>query len=189
MVYNSELGVTFSHSDLIGGFPLKYSQISILRSAILRSAFSDRHLRSAFSDQHSQIGISDQHSQISTIRSAFLDQHAQITLSQFSTHRPVLSAVSNTLDVILSNDPLIINIIEVSEPFSTSDHCMINFSLLLPPSKQHTSVVQPSDQSPLLPIYDWSAGNFEAINNSLSTVDWHLLFGYNFNADDLWIEF
>ena len=116
---------------------------------------------------------------------------SNLGLSQFVLEptRLNLNGVSNTLDVILSNDPLIINIIEVSELFSTSDHCMINFSLLLPPSKQHTSVAQPSDQSPLLPIYDWSAGNFEAINNSLSNVDWHLLFGYNFNADDLWIEF
>ena len=91
---------------------------------------------------------------------------SNLGLSQFVLEptRLNLNGVSNTLDVILSNDPLIINIIEVSEPFSTSDHCMINFSLLLPPSKQHTSVAQPSDQSPLLPIYDWSAGNFEAIN-------------------------
>ena len=97
---NSDLGGTFLHSDLIGGF----SQISTLRSA-----FSDQHsqistLRSAFSDQHSQIStlrsaLSDQHSQISTLRSTSQISISQITLSQFSTHRPELSATSSHSDI------------------------------------------------------------------------------------------
>ena len=125
---SSELSATFSHSDLIGGFPLsalsdQHSQISILRSAFsdqhsqistLKSALSDQHsqistFRSALSDQHSQIStlrsaFSDQYSQISILRSALSDQHSQIsisqiTLSQFSTHRPELSATSSHSDI------------------------------------------------------------------------------------------
>ena len=79
---NSELGGTFSHSDLIGGFHHQHSQISTLRSAL-----SDQHsqistLRSALSEQYSQIStlrsaLSDQYSQISTLRSTFSDQHSQ----------------------------------------------------------------------------------------------------------------
>ena len=110
---NSELGGTFSHSDLIGGFHHQHSQISTLRSALsdqhsqistLRSALSEQYsqistLRSALSDQYSQIStlrstFSDQHSQISTLRSAFSDQHSQI-----STLRPELSATFLQSDI------------------------------------------------------------------------------------------
>ncbi len=41
------------------------------------------------------------------------------------------------LDIILSNDPLIVNSADVKEPFSTSDHCSVYFDLVF--SKQVNS--------------------------------------------------
>ena len=39
-------------------------------------------------------------------------------------------------------------------------------------------------------VYDWSAGDYNAIkNNALAQFDWHLLFGYYFDADSLWEHF
>ena len=38
-------------------------------------------------------------------------------------------------------------------------------------------------------VYDWSAANYHAINSALEQFDWHLLFGYYFDADSLWEQF
>ena len=73
---NSELGATSSHSDLIGGFPLKHSQISTLRPE-LSPAFQ----HSQISTLRPELSPAFQHSQISTLRSVFSDQqdqHSQI---------------------------------------------------------------------------------------------------------------
>jgi hypothetical protein len=38
-------------------------------------------------------------------------------------------------------------------------------------------------------VLDWQAADFVSINNSLSSVDWHSLFGYCFTANDIWVKF
>ena len=40
-----------------------------------------------------------------------------------------------------------------------------------------------------MPIYDWVAANFEEINNYLASIDWHVEFGFHFDADSIWTEF
>jgi len=35
----------------------------------------------------------------------------------------------NGLDLVLSNDPYIISSVDIAEPFSNSDHCVVNFKL------------------------------------------------------------
>ena len=40
-----------------------------------------------------------------------------------------------------------------------------------------------------LPVLDWSRADFDGINNVLCTVDWHLLFGYCFDAESIWAGF
>ena len=42
-----------------------------------------------------------------------------------------------------------------------------------------------------LPVYDWSAGDYQAIGEYLATVtyDWSNLFSFHFDVDSLWSEF
>ena len=104
------------------------------------------------------------------------------------------NGVSNILDIILCNDPLTININSVTEPIGTSDHSIVNFSVFVPPSdNSHVTlsdnVIHNSNQLlpsiTMLPVFNWSAGDFDAINHELNSIDWHLLFGFHFTADAL----
>jgi len=44
------------------------------------------------------------------------------------------------LDLVLSNDPYILSSIDVAEPFSNSDHCVVHFSLVLDHHEKNDSV-------------------------------------------------
>ena len=78
------------------------------------------------------------------------------------------------------------------DPFSTSDHLTISFSIFFPdnevdPCSFTDQAVRPDPIK--LSVYDWSAANFDAIDAILGTIDWHPLFGYHFGADSMWSEF
>ena len=72
-------------------------------------------------------------------------------------------------------------------PFATSDHGLINFSIYVPnncipdPATNISDLIQPIT----LPVYDWSSGNYVAINAQLASIDWNNLFGFNFDANSL----
>ena len=44
-------------------------------------------------------------------------------------------------------------------------------------------------QATHLSIFDWSAADFDAINNFLFEIDSNLVFGYNFDVDSIWNAF
>ena len=95
----------------------------------------------------------------------------------------VLSA--NTLDLIVSNDPCSIVVTDYLPPFSTSDHSVIQFCTILP----NQGIAEINPQPIELTIYDWSAGNYDAINDALGAADWHSVFGFHFEANSLWQQF
>ena len=66
---------------------------------------------------------------------------------------------------------------------STSDHCVIDFSMYID-KEEH-----PVDASITLPVYNWSAANYDAINDFLLSFDWNIIFGFYFDADSIWSEF
>ena len=47
----------------------------------------------------------------------------------------------------------------------------------------------PVDASITLPVYNWSAANYDAINDFLLSFDWNIIFGFYFDADSIWSEF
>ena len=97
---------------------------------------------------------------------------------------------NNILDLIFSNDPLSVHIADHLAPLSTSDHHVIEFSIFT--TSSHNNVTTDDDSSPAstrLPIYKWSEANFVAINDQLKSIDWHQLFGSNFDAESIWSGF
>jgi len=62
------------------------------------------------------------------IHSLFLKFSNNFGLSQFVSS-PTRDA--NVLDLVMSNDPYVVSKVDVVDPFSNSDHCAINFSLVL----------------------------------------------------------
>jgi len=73
------------------------------------------------------------------IHSLFLQFCDNFGLTQF-VDAPTRDTITNVLDLVLSNDPHILSSIDVAEPFSNSDHCVVNFSLLLDHHEQTDSV-------------------------------------------------
>ena len=118
--------------------------------------------------------------------------------------------VGNILDIILCNDQSAIDIERITNPLSTSDHCIVDFSLHFPQLSFHPDRSRTTDNDRSvqnfdcttnnpslsiddcceisdnkLPMYDWANGNYDAINELLNTLDWHQLFGYYFDVESI----
>ena len=88
------------------------------------------------------------------------------------------------------NDPLGLIINDYLDPLGTSDHAIIDFSVFLPiDSSSNTTPSGPHSLPIVLPTYDWANANFQAINECLNSFDWNWIFGYNFDADSIWLQF
>ena len=104
------------------------------------------------------------------------------------------SSIGNILDLIFSNDHLAVNIAvnieDYHSPLGNSDHSIINFNVYSNfVENVSISDVHNDTQDTNLTIFDWSAANFDQITNHLNAIDWHLVFGYNFDADSIWHAF
>jgi hypothetical protein len=80
----------------------------------------------------------------------------------------------NILDIILVNDPLLINSCNVGLPFGTSDHDAVEFSLTLP----DCSVVE-VDRNPEVKTfysYNFKEADYVGLNAYLASVDWQSVF-------------
>jgi len=112
-----------------------------------------------------------------SIHSEFLECCENYGFTQY-VHAPTRDC--NILDLVLSNNPYLINSVEVLEPFSNSDHSMINFQLAFN-IHHRTETNKP-------PVYDYTKVDFEAISRAMLS---HPL---NFStpsgsADDAWADF
>ena len=131
------------------------------------------------------------------VNDCFMECFQNLGLSQFVCEptRFTSNGIGNILDIILCNDNLSVNINSIDEPFSTSDHCLINFNL-------YSTVIDRSDRvdivhnsspsnehSILLPVYNWADGDYAAVNESLKSLDWQSLLGNIFDVDLIWSSF
>ena len=86
---------------------------------------------------------------------------------------------NNILDLVFCNDPVGLDIDSIEAPISNSDHNLIKFSVF---SSSIRLSHDPNDTCINLTSYDWSKANYEAINETLLTIDWHSIFGYLFES-------
>ena len=130
----------------------------------------------------SNFGISQDHATCSLID--FFANYGFVQFVNEPTRMNSLGTGGNTLDVVLSNDQLAINMSEIGEPFSTSDHCTIKFDVFACNTNSKFSNPVHNDEvyndypsvAPNLPIYDWRNGDYNALNTFLIAFDWNLLF-------------
>jgi len=92
------------------------------------------------------------------LHSVFLEFCLKSGFNQFVTE-PTLG--DHVLDLVLSNDKLIVSDLKVTCPFSNGDHCMVYFNLLLNSNSNEPF----SDNSHI--YYDFSKGDYGAINDAL----------------------
>jgi len=67
------------------------------------------------------------------------------------------------LDVILSDDPLIVNSVSAAQPLGHSDHLTVEFSIA---QVKATTPTESSQQT--TPKYSWLDGNFDAMRSTLN---------------------
>ena len=92
---------------------------------------------------------------------------------------------NNILDLVFCNDPVGLDINSIEAPISNSDHNLIKFSVFSSSIGLSRNL---NDTCINLTSYDWSKANYEAINETLLSIDWHSIFGYFFEADTLWSQ-
>ena len=126
---------------------------------------------------------------IDGIHDSFLACFNNLGLTQYvnQTTRTNATGRDNILDIVLSNDRFLINCVECLPPLGTSDHNIVAFNVNLMNDCSPTNNDDPS--SVKLSKYNWSKANFEMMNDLLSTVNWHNLFGFQFETELLWSNF
>ena len=136
------------------------------------------------------IDWSNSHVKIDGIHDCIFNCMSSLGMSQLVTQptRIANTGHSNILDLIFSNDPLSIGVINYLPPFSTSDHMTIEF-IIHCNNDLTTPPVDAGFDETYLPMFDWSKGDYDKINESLFNIDWHQLFGYNFDMNSLWDNF
>ena len=91
--------------------------------------------------------------------------------------------LDNILDIVLTSEPLAICNTNVIEPFSTSDHCQVEFSVF----NDCAATAECRDE--IVKRYDWSSADYDAMSNYIASVDWLSLLSTNLTADNLWSAF
>ena len=82
------------------------------------------------------------------------------------------------LDLLFSNDPMIVSDIAVDVPFSTSDYNSLYFTLIVS--------CDGSDNSRSDYLYEFGNAEYISIRNYLSNIDWLTEFGACTSAADVW---
>ena len=123
------------------------------------------------------------------VHDAFFECFSDLGLYQFvsePTHSSSVGSANNILDLILCNDQLGVSIQQYSPPLSTSDHNIIDFSIILPHANitEHDNIPQNTQTN--LKIYDWDSADYPSLNAHLAQIDWSTLFSYYFTSEDLW---
>ena len=127
------------------------------------------------------------------INDVFLNAMSSLGMTQFVSEPTRLSSCSteNVLDLIFSNDSCSVQICDILPPISTSDHNVIEFTIFPPHSldSSHTDNGGTPNSDIILTSYNWNSANFQAINEALLMIDWHVIFGYNFDVETIWLKF
>ena len=120
------------------------------------------------------------HGSVDATFAEFVMQHA---LQQL-VHAPTRG--NNILDLVFSDDPYSVCNLEITQPFSSSDHNAITFQLFC--GVAFCDVSQSNRNAFTPPKYCFRKANWEGISDALESVDWRNLL-FNNSVDKLWEAF
>src|SRR5260221_600543 len=97
----------------------------------------------------------------------------------------------NILDIVLTNDPLLVTDLEILPPVGTSDHSSLSFSLHLSADssvKAIPSLSRVTDEPSSLPLRFpiWEKANFAGLLTFFLKIDWYTIISTNLTPDSLW---
>ena len=87
------------------------------------------------------------------------------------------------LDLVLTNEPLIITQTYVDAPFASSDHNTVRFSVAV------DRVSEPISSNLTSAAYCWHKADFNGLNERLMNFDWNQMMTVNLDANTLWASF
>lgn len=93
---------------------------------------------------------------------------------------------NSILDLLITNTHNVISEINVQIPFSTSDHCVIQFSINNP-AANNSPWIHSDDDEEL--YYDFKNADYEMIERFLATVNWTYEFSFVFSLEEYWNVF
>ena len=98
---------------------------------------------------------------------------------------------NNLLDLIFTNDPLIVNECIVDTSFIGCDHMSVHFNIVLPVelSPNNCLPLRDDPESEVLCFYNFNAGDYEGLNMYLSAVNWQDIFADIDNINECWESF
>ena len=91
----------------------------------------------------------------------------------------------NTLDIVLCNEPVAICKCTVIAPFSTSDHCQVEFEVFRDCDADNDS----RSDAKHCTRYNWETADCDGMNSYLASVNWYNLLTTNLTVDSLWLAF
>ena len=96
--------------------------------------------------------------------------------------------LNNFLDLVLTNDPLIVSSVMVDVPFSTSDHNSITLSIITPTNddSNHSTSVGCVDN---MADYDYCNADWVGFNSYCTYVNCSVFFANCCCANDYWLGF
>jgi len=97
-----------------------------------------------------------------------------------SVHEPTRG--NNLIDLVLTNQPLLIPTLNVAAPFSSSDHNSVNFTIAV-----DQCIMKQADVSKR--TYLWKQGDYSAMAQYLNNYDWSYLISIYLTPDNLWRAF
>ena len=105
----------------------------------------------------------------------FFIQNALVQQVSFPTR------LNNVLDLIITNDPFIVHSVTDLPPFSTSDHCSIDFKIFAASNIDSSEPVFKNK-------FDYSNADWNGLGTALVNYDWSYMFSHYFK-DELWDAF
>ena len=93
---------------------------------------------------------------------------------------------NNILDLVFVNEPILMSDINVSTPFSSSDHNSVEFNLCI---ESGTRARNNPTSTSTYKMYLWSEGDYVSMCAYLREIKWADLLTVNFTADGIWTAF
>jgi len=88
---------------------------------------------------------------------------------------------NNILDVVCTDEPILVSDVHTGPAFGNSDHNTVLFTIDAPSVESNRITGEK--------VYMWSQADYTAISKYLASVRWTEIFTVNFTADDIWNAF
>jgi len=90
---------------------------------------------------------------------------------------------------VLVNEPNTIFDVDVNAPFGCSDHCCVNFIIVIEFESSDSSAGASTKQPPMNKYYCWRDADYEGFAEFLANYDWSQMFSLNPSVNEMWSAF